>query len=201
METFGYLATMDVFAHFAAEATARRERAVGRRELSSSSAPWPRIHASGSADAPERYPPVGAPLAGVDVVGGSGSCKALQAAEDAALQVHRGIYARLGMFRSNTGWSWGRSSASAPKARHMELQALYFDKAHHNLTSARMWWDAHKEMFDSREKLMSHAFQVVGKPIRAAARKTRSMLGSRKRSGSGVRQRSSGNSRSAAHQE
>jgi hypothetical protein len=49
------------------------------------------------------------------------------------------------------------------------MQALYFDKSHHNLTSARLWWDQHKQMFDSREKIMTHALKVVSKPVRRAA--------------------------------
>lgn len=50
------------------------------------------------------------------------------------------------------------------------VQALYFDKQFHNLTTARLWWDAHKQMFDSREKLMTHAVEKLGKPFVRVAR-------------------------------
>ena len=57
------------------------------------------------------------------------------------------------------------------------LQAVYFDKRYHNLTSARLWWDLNKSMFDSREQLMTHAFKVVTKPVVGAAVKVRDSLG------------------------
>ena len=53
------------------------------------------------------------------------------------------------------------------------VQALYFDKAYHNLTTARLWWDEHKHMFDPREKLMTHALQQLGRPFVRVARGVR----------------------------
>lgn len=60
------------------------------------------------------------------------------------------------------------------------LQALYFDKAFHNPTSARMWWDKHKAFFDTREQLMKHlitssqkALTRFGKRVRRAGSKAR----------------------------
>lgn len=50
---------------------------------------------------------------------------------------------------------------------------MYFDKQSHNLTTARLWWDLYKGMFDSRERLMSHALKVVSKPVKKFARKVR----------------------------
>jgi hypothetical protein len=48
---------------------------------------------------------------------------------------------------------------------------VYFDKQCHNLTTARLWWDLYKGMFDSRERLMSHVFKVISKPVKNIARK------------------------------
>ena len=33
---------------------------------------------------------------------------------------------------------------------------MYFDKAYHNETTARLWWDDHKSFFDTREQLMQY---------------------------------------------
>ena len=57
------------------------------------------------------------------------------------------------------------------------MQALYFDKSHHNLTSARMWYERHKYMFDTRQKLVSHAVSVAARPVKAAVKKTGSSVG------------------------
>jgi hypothetical protein len=53
------------------------------------------------------------------------------------------------------------------------MQAIYFDKKYHNLTTARLWWAQHKHMFDTREQLMSYALHKMSRPVMKAVRRIR----------------------------
>jgi hypothetical protein len=50
-------------------------------------------------------------------------------------------------------------------------QAVYFDKRHHNETSARMWWEKHKAMFDAREQLVQQFMAPLKKMFKRSGRK------------------------------
>lgn len=53
------------------------------------------------------------------------------------------------------------------------VQAVYFDRAYHNETTARLWWDDHKSFFDTREQLMQHLLVSGRRTLQKFASKVR----------------------------